>query len=138
MRLDRERPQESSWCPGDRVARTLACTGVQFPYEMCAAGLMAMVAVTMGGEEHRTEFDWEHLVDGRPQTGPGRGRRPVLYVEHELLRRYFLVRVAVRVVAVDAILVPVQRDSEQRPTLYIIFSVEDTRGSLSKIDTPYY
>ena len=87
---------------------------MQLPYEMWTAGLMATVAVV--GEGQQTEFDGEGL-DGRPRTGPGRGRRPVLYVEHELLPRYSLVRVALRVAAVDAILVPVQRDSEQRPTL---------------------
>ena len=97
---------------------------------------MATVAVVVAGEE--TDFDEEGLADGKPRTGLGRGRRPVLYVEHELLRRYFLVRVAVRVAVVDAILVPVQRDSEQWPTLYTKISVEETRGSLRKIDTPYY
>jgi len=85
---------------------------------------MATVAGTMAGEGQQTEFDWDGLVDGRPQTGPGRGRRPVLYVEHELLPRYFLVQAAVRVAAVDAILVPVQRDSEQRSTLHIRFFVD--------------
>ena len=90
---------------------------------------MATVAVVVAGEGQQTEFDEEGLADGKPRTGLGRGRRPVLYVEHELLRRYFLARVAVRVAAVDAILVPVQRDSEQRPTLLLKISVEETRGS---------
>ena len=104
---------------------------------MWTTGSTATVAVAVAGEGQQTEFD-EGLVDGRPRTGLGRGRRPVLYVEHELLRRYFLVRVATRVAAVGAILVPVHRDSEQRPTLYIKISVEETRGSSRKIDTPYY
>lgn len=114
MRLDRERSQESSWCPGERVARTLACIVMEFLYEMWTAGLMATVAVTMAGGGQQTGVDWDGLVDGRPQTGPGKGRRPVLYVEHELLPRYFLVQAAVRVVAVAAILVPVRCDSEHR------------------------
>ena len=86
---------------------------MQFPHGMRTAGLMATVVV----EGQQTGFDLGGLVDGRPRTGPGRGMRPVLYVEHELLRRYSLVRVAVRVAAVNAILVAVPHDSEQRPTL---------------------
>jgi hypothetical protein len=97
---------------------------MQFPYEMWTAGLMATVAGTVTGDGQQTGFDQDDLVDGRPQTGPGRGRRPVLYVEHELLPRYFPVQAAVRVAAVDAILVPVQCDSEQRSTLYIRYFVD--------------
>lgn len=97
---------------------------MQFLYEMWTVGLMATVAVTMAGGGHQTEFDCDGLVDDRPQTGPGRGRRPVLYVEHELLPRYFLAQVAMGVAAVDAILVPVQGDAEQQSTLYIRFFID--------------